>query len=40
MVALAVVTTLLVQATTAGALARRLGLVELPEYPVESGRGR
>jgi hypothetical protein len=37
MVALAVVTTLLVQATTAGALARRLGLVELPEY-VGSGR--
>lgn len=32
MVALAVVTTLLVQATTAGALARRLGLVEAPEY--------
>ncbi len=32
MVALAVVTTLLVQATTAGALARRLGLVETPEY--------
>lgn len=32
MVALAIVTTLLVQATTAGALARRLGLVELPEY--------
>jgi cell volume regulation protein A len=37
MVALAVVTTLLVQATTAGALARRLGLVELPEY-VGTGR--
>ena len=37
MVALAVVTTLLVQATTAGALARRLGLVELPEY-VGAGR--
>jgi cell volume regulation protein A len=33
MVALAVVTTLLVQATTAGALARRLGLLEEPEYP-------
>jgi potassium/hydrogen antiporter len=32
MVALAVVTTLLLQATTAGALARRLGLVETPEY--------
>ena len=32
MVALAIVTTLLVQATTAGALARRLGLVEEPEY--------
>jgi cell volume regulation protein A len=32
MVALAVVTTLLVQATTAGALARRLGLVEAAEY--------
>lgn len=32
MVALAIVTTLLLQATTAGALARRLGLVELPEY--------
>ena len=32
MVALAVVTTLLVQATTAGALARRLGLIETPEY--------
>ena len=32
MVALAVVTTLLVQATTAGILARRLGLVEAPEY--------
>lgn len=32
MVALAVVTTLLVQATTAGMLARRLGLVEAPEY--------
>jgi hypothetical protein len=26
------VTTLLLQATTAGALARRLGLVETPEY--------
>jgi len=32
MVALAVVTTLLLQATTAGALARRLGLIETPEY--------
>ena len=32
MVALAVVTTLLVQATTAGLLARRLGLVETAEY--------
>jgi potassium/hydrogen antiporter len=32
MVALAVITTLLVQATTAGALARRLGLVEATEY--------
>jgi cell volume regulation protein A len=32
MVALAVVTTLLVQATTAGILARRLGLVEAPVY--------
>ena len=32
MVALAVLTTLLVQATTAGALARRLGLVETAEY--------
>jgi potassium/hydrogen antiporter len=32
LVALAVVTTLLVQATTAAALARRLGLVEEPEY--------
>ena len=32
MAALAVVTTLLLQATTAGALARRLGLVETPEY--------
>lgn len=32
MVALAVVTTLLVQATTAGMLARRLGLVEEAEY--------
>jgi potassium/hydrogen antiporter len=32
MVALAVVTTLLVQATTAGALARRLDLVETAEY--------
>ena len=32
MVALAVVTTLLVQATTAGALAQRLGLIETPEY--------
>jgi cell volume regulation protein A len=32
MVALAVVTTLLVQATTAGPLARRLGLIETPEY--------
>ena len=32
MVALAVVTTLLVQATTAGALARRLGLLDGPEY--------
>jgi cell volume regulation protein A len=37
MVALAVVVTLLVQATTAGALARRLGLVEAPEY-VGAGR--
>src|SRR5262245_30053107 len=32
MVALAIVTTLLVQATTAGAVARRLGLVEAAEY--------
>ena len=32
MVALAVVTTLLLQATTASALARRLGLIETPEY--------
>jgi cell volume regulation protein A len=32
MVALAVVTTLLLQATTAGPLARRLGLIETPEY--------
>jgi len=32
MVALAVVVTLLVQATTAGTLARRLGLTETPEY--------
>jgi potassium/hydrogen antiporter len=32
MVALAIVTTLLAQATTAGAVARRLGLVEAPEY--------
>jgi cell volume regulation protein A len=32
MVALAIVTTLLLQATTAGALARRLGLVDEPEY--------
>ncbi len=32
MVALAVVTTLLLQATSAGPLARRLGLVETPEY--------
>lgn len=32
MVALAVVTTLLLQATTAAALARRLGLVDEPEY--------
>ncbi len=38
MVALAVVTTLLVQATTAGALARRLGLVDAPEYVGVSGR--
>lgn len=38
MVALAVVTTLLLQATTAGALARRLGLVEEPEY-VGAGTG-
>jgi cell volume regulation protein A len=33
MAALAVCVTLLLQATTAGALARRLGLVEEPEYP-------
>jgi potassium/hydrogen antiporter len=33
LVALAIVTTLLLQATTAGAAARRLGLVEEPEYP-------
>jgi potassium/hydrogen antiporter len=33
LVALAVVTTLLLQATTAGLVARRLGLVEEPEYP-------
>jgi cell volume regulation protein A len=32
MVALAVVVTLLVQATTAGVLARRLGLVDAAEY--------
>ena len=32
MVALAIVTTLLLQATTAGALAQRLGLIETPEY--------
>lgn len=38
MVALAVVTTLLLQATTAGMLARRLGLVEEPEY-VGAGAG-
>jgi potassium/hydrogen antiporter len=38
MVALAVVTTLLLQATTAGALARRLGLVEAPEYVGLSAR--
>ena len=38
MVALAVVTTLLVQATTAGALARRLGLVETAEYVGSGGR--
>ena len=37
MVALAVVTTLLVQATTAGALAQRLGLIDTPEY-VGAGR--
>jgi cell volume regulation protein A len=33
MAALAICVTLLLQATTAGALARRLGLVEEPEYP-------
>jgi potassium/hydrogen antiporter len=33
LVALAIVTTLLLQATTAGLAARRLGLVEEPEYP-------
>jgi cell volume regulation protein A len=38
LVALAVVVTLLVQATTAGALARRLGLVEAAEYVGVSGR--
>ena len=38
MVALAVVTTLLVQATTAGALARRLGLLETSEYVGLSAR--
>jgi potassium/hydrogen antiporter len=38
MVALAVVTTLLVQATTAGGLARRLGLLDVPEYVGVSGR--
>jgi len=37
MVALAVVTTLLLQATTAGAVAQRLGLIETPEY-VGAGR--
>jgi potassium/hydrogen antiporter len=37
LVALAIVTTLLLQATTAGTLARRLGLVDLPEYPVDVG---
>jgi hypothetical protein len=36
-VALAVVTTLLVQATTARMLARRLGLADTPEY-VGAGR--
>jgi cell volume regulation protein A len=38
MVALAIVTTLLVQATTAGALARRLGLLETAEYVGVSAR--
>jgi cell volume regulation protein A len=38
LVALAAVTTLLLQATTAGALARRLGLVETAEYVGVSGR--
>lgn len=33
MAALAICVTLLLQATTAGAPARRLGLVEEPEYP-------
>jgi NhaP-type Na+/H+ or K+/H+ antiporter len=34
LVALAIVTTLLLQATTASPVARRLGLVEEPEYPI------
>jgi cell volume regulation protein A len=38
LVAIAVVVTLLLQATTAGALARRLGLLEEPEYVGVSGR--